>query len=55
MTLDLLDLVKICALGILGFWLEGIGGKHGLLDELLAPLPLGLGGVMLVLCERIAA
>jgi hypothetical protein len=41
----------IGSLMIVGAWLEGINGKHGLLDEFLTPLPLGVMG-MLVLAER---
>ncbi|MGA7384238.1 MAG: hypothetical protein WBW81_05975 [Methylocella sp.] len=52
MILSVIDSVTIACLMIIGFWLEGIGGKHNLADELLAPFPLGLGGVMFVLFER---
>ena len=41
----------IFGLMVVGAWLEGINGKHGLFDELLTPLPLGIAG-MLVLAER---
>jgi len=40
---------------ILGFWLETINGKHGWLDELFAPFPMGLAGVSIVLLEGISA
>jgi hypothetical protein len=43
----------VASLMIIGIWLEGIGGKHNFIDELLAPIPLGFGGVMLVLFERL--
>ncbi len=49
------DLLTIVSLMIIGTWLEGVGGKHDFVDELLAPIPLGLGGVAFVLFERIAA
>jgi hypothetical protein len=48
------SILFIAALMIMGFWLEGINGKHGLFDELLTPLPLGIAG-MLFLIERAAA
>ena len=41
----------VFALMLLGSWLEGINGKHGLFDEFLTPLPLGIAG-MLVVAER---
>jgi hypothetical protein len=41
----------VFALMVLGAWLETINGKHGLFDEFLTPLPLGIAG-MLVLAER---
>jgi hypothetical protein len=53
MTVELgFDALFILALMILGVWLEDINGKHGLFDEFLTPLPLGIAG-MLVLAERI--
>ncbi len=55
MILPAVDSLTVIALAIIGLWLEGVGGKHGLMDELLAPIPLGLGGVMLVLFERLPA
>jgi hypothetical protein len=55
MILAAVDFLTVVSLMIVGTWLEGIGGKHDLADELLAPVPLGLGGVMFVLFERIAA
>jgi hypothetical protein len=55
MFLPLIDLasnaVFIIGLMCVGAWLERINGKHGLWDELLTPLPMGLGG-MLVIIER---
>ncbi len=55
MILGAIDLLTVLSLVTVGIWLEGIGGKHDLADELLALVPLGLGGVMYVLFERIAA
>jgi hypothetical protein len=49
-----ISLCFVIGLIILGAWLERIGGKHCLLDELLTPLPMGLGGV-LILIERTLA
>ncbi|MFZ0494445.1 MAG: hypothetical protein WBG11_13100 [Methylocella sp.] len=53
MNLSVVDCLTVASLMIIGIWLEGIGGKHNFVDELLAPVPLGLGGVMLVLFERL--
>ena len=39
----------------LGLWLEGINGKHGWLDELLTPFPLGIAGCGTIVFERIMA
>ncbi len=47
------DPLTIAAFAAVGLWLESIGDKHGLIDELLAPLPLGLGGLLLVFIERL--
>jgi hypothetical protein len=33
MTLEMLNLMTIPALGALGLWLEGIGGNHGFADK----------------------
>jgi hypothetical protein len=41
----------VSGLMVLGRWLETINGKHGIMDEFLTPLPLGVAG-MLVLLER---
>ena len=41
----------IAAMMIVGFWLEGINGKNGLLDHFLTPFPLGITA-MIVLVER---
>jgi hypothetical protein len=49
----IVDPLTVVSLMIIGLWLEGIGGKHNFIDELLTPVPLGLGGVMLVLFERL--
>jgi len=48
------SIIFVLGLMIVGAWLEGINGKHGLFDELLTPLPLGIAG-MLFLIERAAA
>lgn len=55
MILLVVDSLTVVSLVMIGIWLEGIGGKHDFVDELLAPVPLGLGGVMLVLFERLPA
>ncbi|MGH6834922.1 MAG: hypothetical protein ACREC9_05060 [Methylocella sp.] len=55
MIQPIVDCLTIVSLMIIGLWLEGIGGKHNLADELLAPVPLGLGGIIFVLLERIPA
>ena len=46
------DALFILALMILGVWLEEINGKHGIFDELLTPLPLGLVGMGWCFAER---
>ena len=55
MILAAVDFLTVFSLMIVGAWLEGIGGKHDFADELLAPVPLGLGGIMFVLFERVSA
>lgn len=40
---------------ILGMWFENINGKHGTIDELLTPLPLGVIGLGIVFLEEILA
>ena len=55
MILPMVDSLTVASLMIVGIWLEGIGAKHNFIDELLAPVPLGLGGVMFVLFQRIPA
>lgn len=49
----IVDPLTVASLMIIGFWLEGVGGKHSFIDELLTPVPLGLGGVLLVVFERL--
>jgi len=49
-----IDVAFIGALMCLGLWLETINGKHGFVDELLTPWPLGFGGFLLCL-ERMLA
>jgi hypothetical protein len=44
--------IFILALIIVGKWLESINGKRGVIDELLTPFPLGLGGFLIVWLER---
>jgi hypothetical protein len=47
------DIGVVLAFMGLGWWLEGINGKHGMADELLTWLPMGIGGSgMMVLFER---
>jgi hypothetical protein len=38
----------VLGLMVVGAWLERIGGKHCLADELLTPLPMGLFGMMVM-------
>jgi hypothetical protein len=45
------SIIFISGLMIVGAWLEGINGKHGILDEFLTPLPLAIAG-MIVIAER---
>ena len=45
------DFIFISGLMMIGAWLESINGKHGWFDEFLAPFPLGVAGLM-VLIER---
>lgn len=40
MTLEMLNLMTIPALGALGLWLEGLGGNNGLADKFFMPIPL---------------
>jgi hypothetical protein len=40
MTLEMLNLMTIPALGALGLWLEGIGANHGIADKFFSPIPL---------------
>ena len=49
-----IDFLTIVSLMVVGRWLEGIGGKHGLFDEILTPAPLGLGGLLYIVLERTA-
>jgi hypothetical protein len=44
----------ILGLMVLGFWLETINGKHGYADQLLAPIPLGVAGVLWLIGEYVA-
>jgi hypothetical protein len=44
MTLEMLNLMTIPALGALGLWLEGIGGNHGFADKFFSPIPLAFTG-----------
>jgi hypothetical protein len=45
-------IILICGLALVGFWLEGINGKQGLVDEFFTPVPLGLIGLLLAFVER---
>jgi|HubBroStandDraft_6_1064221.scaffolds.fasta_scaffold7592359_1 hypothetical protein len=47
------DIAVVLAFSLIGAWLERINGKHGFMDELLAPFPLGLTGLSLVFLERL--
>jgi hypothetical protein len=47
------DFLFIAGLMALGLWLETINGKHGFVDEWLAPFPLGISGVILLCAERV--
>ncbi len=49
------DIAVVLVFCLVGGWLESINGKHGLIDELLAPLPFGLAGLGLVFLERAGA
>lgn len=40
--MNVLDLLTITAGIVLGLWLQTIGEKHGIVDHLLTPIPLGL-------------
>jgi hypothetical protein len=48
------SILFVASLMLLGFVLERINGKSGLMDEFLTPIPLGLVGVLelLLLAER---
>lgn len=48
-------IILICGFMLVGLWLEGINGKHGVFDELLTPIPLAFLGYVIVLAERWAA
>ena len=53
MEYPMADIAVVVAFLCLGWWLESINGKHGFIDELLAPLPMGLGGSgIMLLFER---
>jgi hypothetical protein len=41
----------ISGLMVVGAWLETIGEKHGFIDELLTPLPLGAAGLIVCLVK----
>jgi hypothetical protein len=49
------DIAVVLVFCLVGGWLESINGKHGLIDELFAPLPFGLAGLGLVFLERAGA
>ena len=49
-----IDLLTIAGFGILGLWLESINGKHGYIDDLLAPAPLAAAGCLFTALERLA-
>ncbi len=41
-----LNFLFVAALMAVGYWLEGINGKHGYVDRFLTPLPLGIVGAV---------
>jgi hypothetical protein len=45
----------VLCLMLVGFWLETINGKHGFWDEVLAPIPMGLGGIAVLIGEALWA
>jgi hypothetical protein len=49
MTLEILNLMTIPALGALGLWLEGLGGNHGFADRFFMPIPLASIGCIFVI------
>ncbi len=53
MILLITNFVFVTGMMLLGSWLEGINGKHGLFDEFLTPLPMGLSGMGVVFIERL--
>lgn len=52
MEIALADFVLVSGFVLVGLWLEGVGGKSGFMDRLLAPLPLGAIGLVAVFLEH---
>lgn len=44
MTINPFDLTAIAGFIAVGMWLETVGGKHGFVDEFIAPIPLAATG-----------
>jgi hypothetical protein len=44
--LPVIDATFVFVLMVIGLWLERKNGKHGILDEFLTPLPMGVFGVL---------
>ncbi len=44
-------LILIAGFAAVGLWLEGINGKHGLVDEFFAPAPFGCLGLAFVVLQ----
>lgn len=55
MTQLAIDIVSVCVLMGLGAWLETLGGKRDLLDQLFTPLPMGLSGLALAFMQGFPA
>jgi hypothetical protein len=55
MTELITNFAFIAALMGLGLWFETINGKHGVVDEWLAPFPLGISGGIFLCLERALA
>jgi hypothetical protein len=51
MCISIIDVLFVAGLMGVGLWLENTNGKHGLIDELLTPWPMGIGGMCVLLIE----
>jgi len=49
-----IDLLTVVGLATVGLWLEGIGCKHGVLDQLFTPIPLALAGLLCALAKGLS-